>query len=226
MAILSVWQVAKALVVFRRGSIDMTIERKNHGFTLVEMMVAIVILAIGLLGLAAMTVVVLRSSTLSRQISEASNIASNLLDTLTLQNVTNLPDCTGGLVAANATQLNCRILFEGKIVGNNNNIYLPSLNNQTCGIQQVIDDNISIDANWGTFDAVQANFAVAQTFGANDTLCAQSNIALPAGQYIRYYRTFDPDPNNGDTTQRTVVVVVLWRDRYGVWRSLKYNRDF
>jgi type IV pilus assembly protein PilV len=48
-----------------------------RGFTLVEVMVAMLILAIGLLGLAGITVVVLRSNSLSQQMSDATNIAAS-----------------------------------------------------------------------------------------------------------------------------------------------------
>jgi len=62
-------------------SIHSNIER-NEGFTLIEVMIAIVILTIGLLALASVTVMVIKGNSLNRGITTATTLANQQLETL------------------------------------------------------------------------------------------------------------------------------------------------
>ncbi len=66
----------------RRGYNRRRFQRGRHGFTLVEIMVAVVILAIGLLGMAAMTIMVIRGNRMAVRQTNATNLAQQLMERL------------------------------------------------------------------------------------------------------------------------------------------------
>ncbi len=193
--------------------------KKSKAFTLIEVLVAMLVLAIGLLGLAAITVVVLKSNTTAQQISEATNIASALMEDL--RRTTTLPDC----VAANALSFsdsNCEIFTESGLRKSqtewqdvDDGFAPPGINNQTeCGIPNVMGN----PTNAVTFDAVAGNYLDREDFDLVADVCDASSP--PAGHpYIRYYRTVTPTGGTG--TDRRIYVVVLWKDKYGKWRHVK-----
>jgi prepilin-type N-terminal cleavage/methylation domain-containing protein len=195
-------------------------KEKINAFTLIEVMVAMLVLAIGLLGLAGITVVVLKSNTLSQQISEATTIAADLMDTLKRQSLTALPDCTTASVVplSTAQGSSCATLSESGVAAlplqSGANIYLPSTSNVTCGMAGVLDTS----ATAMTFNYIAANlmvFSPAPTGAA--TVCNESSSTTPSRSYLRYFRSFVP---TGSTTDKTIVVVVLWKDKYNRWRNV------
>lgn len=194
----------------------------NEAFTLIEVLVAMLVLAIGLLGLAGITVVVLRSNTLSQQISEATNIASTLMEDL--RRTTGLPDCQ----AANAYNIasipsSCDILHQSGIARQSDAAFFPPLANQStpstaCGVPGLLDGR-GTSGNSFTFDAISGNFTGRTDFASNATLCTSD---APRGSpYIRYYRTMVPA--GGGASERRMVVVVLWKDKFGKWRNVKLD---
>lgn len=192
---------------------------KINAFTLIEVMVAMLVLAIGLLGLAGITVVVLRSNTLSQQISEATTISADLMDTLKRQSVSSLQDC----VAANAYGVShvvpstgCEILTESG-VNALGATYLPAYVRNDAGCIVSGTTILSSGGSAVTYDNVAANFTVfSDSWGTNANICSLSTATLEPHTYVRYYRTFRPTAGSTDTT---VVVVVLWKDRFGRWRN-------
>jgi Tfp pilus assembly protein PilV len=184
-------------------------------------MVAMLVLAIGLLGLAGITVVVLRSNTLSQQISEATTISADLMDTIKRQSLTSLQDC----VAANSygsshavPTSGCEILTESGVspLGNN---YLPAYTRDSAGCVVSGATVLQSGSTAVTFDNVASNFAVfSDSWGTSANLCSLTSTTLAPHSYIRYYRTFLP--TGGSATDRTIVVVVLWKDRFGRWRNV------
>jgi type IV pilus assembly protein PilV len=56
--------------------------KNGHGFTLLEVMIAMVILAIGLLGLASMHIMAIKGNSFGQQMTVASTIAQNQLEQL------------------------------------------------------------------------------------------------------------------------------------------------
>lgn len=181
--------------------------KQSRGFTLVEVLVAMLILAIGLLGLAGITVVVLRSNTLSQQISQATALASSLLETLRSQ--TNLVACTSNMAEI---PTNCAILREAGIQGKGD-AFFPSTANNACSVTGALGVGIANE----TFDNVSANGTGRAGFDGAATLCGISGQAtFNAGPFIRYYKV----SAIANSTDLRLVAVVLFRDKFGKWRAV------
>lgn len=176
---------------------------KISAFTLVEVLVAMLVLAIGLLGLAGITVIVLRSNTLSQQISEATTIASDLMENLKRQTYSSLPDC----VAANTiSTCSSEILMNAGITSNT--LY-PPLTSAVC---KVTGTNVLFAGS--SIDFVSANLVGE---AANVTSVCDTNLSIPARKYVRYYRSYASSTGASD---RVIVVVVLWKDKFGKPRQV------
>jgi prepilin-type N-terminal cleavage/methylation domain-containing protein len=65
-----------------KSSVKRKNNQKKQGFTIVEIMVALVILAVGLLGMAGMTVVVMRGSRGAEDLSNATNVCQQKIEEL------------------------------------------------------------------------------------------------------------------------------------------------
>lgn len=189
----------------------------SKAFTLIEVLVAMLVLAIGLLGLAGITVVVLRSNRLAQEMSDATTIASDLIEILKSKQT--FPNCTSLLSqATSANQTDCKILaLSGVASLPDASDYLPA--NQidgddgvgtSCAIAGVVSGDRALDI-------VYANYleAVSLTAQKDSSPCTLSDTSLPAGAYVRYYRTVASGTNGNK-----ISVVVLWRDRFGKWRNV------
>jgi len=188
---------------------------KESAFTLVEVMVAMLVLAIGLLGLAGITVVVLRSNTLSQQISDATTIATDLMERLKIQPMSNLGDCTGTYNTISPPSSSCSILTtsglnSSALAGN----YYPANFTANCAAQNVLGSN----PNWVTFDVVTANLINPSTFSTAD-VCS-SSVSIPQKNYLRFYRLL-PSPTN--SSDRIINVGVVWVDRFGRYRNVHFS---
>jgi len=69
----------------------------NEGFTLIEVMIAIVILTIGLLALVSVTVMVIKGNSLNRGITTATTLAKDQLETLKNTNYNSVASSSGWL---------------------------------------------------------------------------------------------------------------------------------
>lgn len=190
-------------------------KKKQKAFTMIEVLVAMLVLAIGLLGLAAMTVVVLRSNVLSQQISEATTITGDLMESLKLRSISELTDCDS-TTAGNVISVTgpCPIINESGLSALTSDYY-PLDPSNSCEIDGVLSD--FSDDTAGAFDSVTANL-ISFPASASEEFCTQFDD-LPKGRYVRFYRSFDPDPADG-RDERRLIVVVLWKDRFGKWRNL------
>ncbi len=178
-------------------------KKKISAFTLVEVLVAMLVLAIGLLGLAGITIVVLKSNTLSQQISEATTIGADLMDTLKLQAFSSIPDCSGANVISSACP-SCGLLCQGGLGDSSLDDYWPSTSNQTCGVAGVLGTNAM------TFDLIESNLTGGSDFSGNTSICSLTASNIPTGQYLRYFRTYQP---GSDSSERAMVVVILWKGK-------------
>ncbi len=70
---------------------------RNHGFTLIEILIAIVILTIGLLALVSVTVMVIKGNSLNRGITTATTLAKDQLETLKNTNYNSVASSSGWL---------------------------------------------------------------------------------------------------------------------------------
>jgi len=68
--------------------------KNNHGFTLIEIMIAIFLLAVALLGLAAVTTSVIKGNSFSQTLTTATTLAKDKMEELKATSYTALP--TGG----------------------------------------------------------------------------------------------------------------------------------
>lgn len=65
--------------------------RDNRGFTLIEILVAMIVLSIGLLGMAALTVGIMRGNSFSNQLTTASILAQDKMEDIRKQGYSGTP---------------------------------------------------------------------------------------------------------------------------------------
>lgn len=168
------------------------------------------VLAIGLLGLAGITVVVLRSNMLSQQISEATNLTTSLMETLKREGVRSTVVPCPNASRVTYTTGTCPILESSSLSA----AWVPSPD-ATCALPNVITTNTR------SYDAVTANFI---DLGMDGAFCTTFNT-LRAGQYVRYYRVEcvnnTESPCTTRVNERRLRSVVLFRDRFNKWRHVK-----
>ena len=75
----------------------------KRGFTLVEVLVAVVILAIGMMAMAASTGAITRTLTVSRNATQAAQVANLAMDRLRAAASSTSPGCTSGNFASSAS---------------------------------------------------------------------------------------------------------------------------
>jgi len=170
------------------------------------------ILAIGLLGLAGMTVVVLRSNMVAQQITEATNLTTSMMEALKRE----APRISQGCPAVNAIVPTsgadtCKIIRTSGVDQLNQISGLtpwlpPVYNDGGCSVAGILTSN-------RTFDVTTSNLGVlAQTV----TNFCDYDSQIQRGQYVRYYRVVDGAVAN----ERNLRAVVLWMDRFGKWRNI------
>lgn len=183
----------------------------SQAFTLIEVLIAMLILAIGLMGLAGMTVVVLRSNMVAQQITEATNLTTSMMEALKRE----APRISAGCPAVNVISLSvgadtCKVIRTSGIEQLHTaltNPWYPSVYNDAgCQVAGILTSN-------RTFDVITSNL-VTQTQSVN-TFCDFDSQIL-RGQYVRYYRVVDGTVAN----ERNLRAVVLWVDRFGKWRNI------
>ena len=178
---------------------------------MIEVMVAMLVLAIGLLGLAGITVVVLRSNSLSQQISQATALASSLLENLRAQ-----PDLVACTSVISAPSSSCKQLTESGI-SNRDAAFWPASQFAPAGNACVVS-NVLSQGSAGTFDVVSSDGAPWASSGlvAADTVCSASILSnLPRNTFVRYYQV-----SAIGTSELRLVSVVLFQDKFGKWRAV------
>lgn len=80
--------------------------RDTGGFTLLEVMIAMVILAVALLGLAGLQVVSVQGNTRASNITEATNVAQNQLEQLITTDFSSLADDTNAVTGGTGVTYN------------------------------------------------------------------------------------------------------------------------
>lgn len=186
-----------------------TILKKLRAFTLIEVLVAMLVLAIGLLGLAGITIVVLKSNLLSQRISEATTIAEDLVETLKTVSLDNINDCTSPVTFAAGE---CPILEESGIDTLGTDFY-PSDPTSDPAENCLVQANNPVASDDRPYDIVDANL---NAIAATENFC-DGELQNKSTQYLRYYRT------TGTGNSRTIVVVVLWQDKTGSWRQVNFD---
>ncbi len=196
----------------------------RRGFTLVEVLVAMLVLAIGLLGLAGITVVVLRSNLLSQQISDATTIATDLMEALKRQSLSALTaaQCASGdlLTSSAGGSSSCGIIRDSGLLSVFTD-FGPPLENQSCGIVGILkapSDDVATPATTpSTFDTTFATLQGGSRFAKAGGFCSLSTQTLAQREYIRMYRI------TAATDGVDLAVVVLWKDKFGKWRNIRLS---
>jgi type IV pilus assembly protein PilV len=186
----------------------------TKAFTLIEILVAMLILAIGLLGLAGLTVVVLRSNILSQQIQESTTIATDLVNRLRRVNYAALAPAFDpafcdplNVVDTDAADSDCAARLTQAGVADLDPDWRPLSGGDSCTVAGVLTDDTR------AFDVVLSNLTAVGDFAAENDICAVIEDAdFATEHYIRFYRVVDEGGN------RRLVVGVLFRDRFQKWR--------
>ncbi len=75
--------------------------RKNSGFTLIEIMIAIAVIAIGIFGMMSLVITVMKGNTLSKRVTTATTIAQEELENFKRMDYDNAVDDSGSDTAHN-----------------------------------------------------------------------------------------------------------------------------
>ncbi|MGA0163663.1 MAG: type IV pilus modification PilV family protein [Bdellovibrionota bacterium] len=186
--------------------------RRFRAFTLIEVLVAMFVLSVGLLGLAGITIVVLRSNTLAQQISQATSISTDLIERIKQVPFENLlvgDSCGTEAEASNAiSSVGCVPIENSGLnaIGVGPNFWPAAISD--CHITEA-NNPLGGTARW---DYVSANF-VARA-GPED-FC---DVSPNRGEFVRYYRISDAAAG-----QRAITAVTLWKDRFNKWRYIKLS---
>ena len=82
----------------KQDSVDA--KKGNHGFTLLEVLIGIIILSVGLLGMAALTVGIINGNTFSKNSSTATTLAQDKMEELRAQNYSDVAGETKASLAS------------------------------------------------------------------------------------------------------------------------------
>lgn len=197
-------------------------QKLNNAFTLIEVMVAMLVLSIGLLGLAGITILVIRSTTLSQQISEATNLGADLMETLKAGGTPTI-DCSQD-IGVPAAPTNCSVVTQSGLLAIDDAAtvweYLPPLDvaDINCALPNVLATN---DGTPRAYELITSNLVAEAIPAASTSFCSYFEVKdnLPnRDQYIRYYRIVAPATPTSPT-ERRITVGVLWRHQ-GKWRKI------
>lgn len=206
----------------------------KSAFTLIEVMVAMVILAIGALGLLGITILVFRNNFLSQQITEATNLATDLMENTkaTLNSLDQADfediDCvleedpSDGILSpdyyavTSGSPPSCDVLTTS---GLEPQFFPPPRDGNAqpanlCVVSGLLGQDGGADTTYDVSDAGGAVAAVPPAYFC--TLSAD----LERDEYIRYYRVSE---NAADPTIKDIIVIVMFRDRFNKFRFIRLN---
>ena len=179
--------------------------RMDRGFSLIEAMVASVVMLIGLLGLAGLQVTAMRSNHLGKRMSQASLLAQDLVQNMQVWQYTD-----------------ARLTPQGGATPAHTGSYTDTNHADIARfweLQNTAALTSSVDGSSVTFDFTDAPAGAAQVnrLAANyGGVLSPVDATLPAGEqtvFQRYWNVFLVDLNGSGTPQgKLVQVVVRWKE--------------
>jgi len=179
--------------------------RIDRGFSLIEAMVASVVMLIGLLGLAGLQVTALRSNHLGKRMAQASLLAQDLVQNMQVWQYADarLTPQAGAAPAHTGSYSDTNHADIAKFW---------DLQNAAAPTSNVNGSGVTFDFTDGASGAAQVN-QLAANYGG---VLSPVDATLPAGEQIifqRYWNVFLIDLNGSGTPQgKLVQVVVRWKE--------------
>ncbi len=176
----------------------------NKGFTLLEVMVSLVIIAVGLLGLSSLTVSMIQGNVFSDKLTTATILAQDKLEELE-----NLAFTDAQLTGDAWTARNWDSSGDNMIDNNDNDgdgDGIPDFFDADKDGDNVVDANIS-------FDHINSETPAPNNIINPIDIDNAGNIAnVQLGGFWRIWNVWNNAPTQADTTRKTVVVMVSWID--------------
>lgn len=179
--------------------------RMDRGYSLIETMVASVVMLIGLLGLAGLQVTAMRSNHLGKRMSQASLLAQDLVQNMQIWQYTDARLAPQGGAAPAHTG----------VYTDTNHLDIArfwELQNAAALTSNVDGSGVTFDFTDGPSGAAQVN-QLAANYGG---VLSPVDVSLPAGEqtiFQRYWNVFLIDLNGSGTPQgKLVQVVVRWKE--------------
>jgi prepilin-type N-terminal cleavage/methylation domain-containing protein len=177
----------------------------DRGFSLIESMVASVVMLIGLLGLAGLQITGIRANNLGKRMAQASLLAQDLVQSMQVWEYAD-----------------ARLTPQGGAAPSHTGVYADTnhadvvkfwdLQNTAALISNVNGSTVTFDFTDGAAGAAQVNQLAANYEG----VLSPVDTSLPAGEqtiYQRYWNVFNVDLTGSGTAQgKLVQVMVRWKE--------------
>ena len=176
--------------------------RMDRGFSLIESMVASVVMLIGLLGLAGLQVVAMRANNLGKRMAQASLLAQDLVQNIQLWQYTDSRLVPQGSASPAHT---------GPVAAIAITAFSDVLNTAT--LTTTVDGSpVTFDFTDGAAGAAQVNQLAASYAG----VLSPVDTTLPAGEqtiFQRYWNVFPVDLNgSGQAQGKLIQILVRWKE--------------
>jgi len=192
--------------------------RHDRGFSLIEAMVASVIMLIGLLGLAGLQVIGMRANNIGKRMSQASLLAQDLAQNMQIWAYADNRLQSGGPPAPNGARTTLYHLNSSDGTAISKYWDLKSAQQPTAQDGTTLTFDYS-DASTG-WETVP-NALTGTNYGG---VMSPVDTSLPAGEqtiFTRYWNVFNVDLVNAGSAQgKLVQIVVRWKEPNFGWRSV------
>ncbi|MGD2080047.1 MAG: prepilin-type N-terminal cleavage/methylation domain-containing protein [Nitrospirota bacterium] len=176
------------------------------GFSLTELMIAMTILAVGLLALAQLQIVSMQGTISSKNFSTATNLARETIEWVKVPGVF---VATNNTVTSDASSINAYKLLENENTGNDTDALMAPLVNSTADIAAIAYDSVEVlkeDVAGNRFDQV--------CFQRDPGDCDDNISDEDTWDYVRIVnvRNLPAGAPDGTTLMKDVNVIVLWKE--------------
>jgi len=192
--------------------------RHDRGFSLIEAMVASVIMLIGLLGLAGLQVIGMRANNIGKRMSQASLLAQDLAQNMQIWAYADNRLQSGGPPAPNGARTTLYHLNSGDGTAISKYWDLKSAQQPTA------QDNTTLTFDYSDASTGWETVPNAITATNYQGVMSPVDTSLPAGEqtiFTRYWNVFNVDLVNAGSAQgKLVQIVVRWKEPNFGYRSV------